>query len=98
MTQLDLLAPASRFSDPSSSHSAAAEHDESGRRNEHASAVLSIVHGSPGLTYREISARLRHLEPVEVMRRLNDLAHAGAVQRGAQRKCNASGRLALTWW
>lgn len=98
MTQLDLLAPVSRFSDPASSHAAASEQDASGRRNEHARVVLHVVRNMPGLTYREIARRLQHLEPVEIMRRLNDLAHAGEVERGAQRKCNASGRLALTWW
>jgi len=98
MTQLELNAPLTRFSDPSSSHLAASEQIASGRQNDHARAVLAVILDQPGLTYREIARRLPHLEPVEVMRRLNDLTHCGLAERGEQRECSQSGRKALTWW
>lgn len=87
-----------RVTDPVSSHVAHDEHTASGRRARHAEDVFAVVESRPGLTYREVASYINWLEPVEVMRRLSDLAEQGRAERGEQRTCSISGRRSLTWW
>lgn len=89
--------PIARNTDPGTSHAAAREHTESGKRSDHANQILAVVRNHPGLTYREAASHLPVLEPVEVQRRLADLASIGLVERGEHRACNVSGRMAQTW-
>lgn len=98
MTQLQLTYPTARRHDQITSHLAGAEHTASGQRAAHAERVVALLrsHYQPA-TYRELAAHLPDMEPVEVMRRLNDLAHAGLVLRGNHRTCRVSGRAAMTW-
>ena len=97
MTQIELHYPTARRHDPATSHLAGYEHTRSGQRAAHAERVLCMVRTHPGSSYRELAGTLPDMEPVEVMRRLNDLAHAGLVSRGTQRTCRVSGRAAITW-
>ena len=100
MTQLELTAPISRWSDPSSSHFAAADMIDSPRRDSECRMILGALKyaGKPA-SYREVHSLLdgKIREAVEVQRRLSDLRHAGLVKNGTQRKCSISGRPAQTW-
>jgi len=96
--------PIARTTDPSPSHEAAAKITASGQRDDHATIVLGVMQRNPdGLTYVELwrectegeKAILR--EPVEVMRRLNDLVKSGAATKGELRECSVK-RVKMTTW
>lgn len=91
------LPPIARATDPETSHVAASEHTNNGRRAAHAERILAVVRAHPGWTYREIARLVPELEAVEVQRRLADLADLGRVVRGEARACKVSGRPAQTW-
>jgi len=99
-SQLSLLdPPRSRRTDPVSSRAAAADVSGAQQQSE-CSAILDALRTSfLPLTYREVHARLkgRIAEPVEVMRRLDDLRKAGLVTNSITRRCEESVRLAQTW-
>ncbi|GAB5451808.1 MAG: hypothetical protein Hals2KO_21360 [Halioglobus sp.] len=92
-----------RHTDPSTSHEAAEQmalHIEF-----HKTAARDLVSRYPGLTYRELYAR--HVEerrfqglvfddPVSLMRRLS--GKGGVAESGVKRRCNISGRKAVTWY
>lgn len=99
-----------RVTDPSSSHQAALEHLRSGKLTRHELLVYGEACRLEGQTYREIHAALAGAigEPVEVMRRLCDLApleagtglelEGGLLKRGPKRRCGVSGKVGVTWW
>jgi hypothetical protein len=89
--------PAARRHDPVSSHDAANEHTDSGRRERHVSIVVEQVWMHPGLTSAELTPHTG-LERHEVARRLLDAEENLQVMRGDLRRCSVSGRLAITWW
>lgn len=91
------LSAAARVSDPVTSHLAAAEHTDSGKRGRHIGIVIDAVRLHPGKTSAEL-APLCGLERHEVARRTADAEHAGAIRKGEIRRCNTSGRSAVTWW
>lgn len=98
--QLSMFQPLARTSDPMPSHIAAAEMLGNPSRESECAAILDALRTSfLPLTYREAFVRLRGRigEPVEVMRRLNDLRFAGLVTNGETRRCAESGRPAQTW-
>ncbi len=98
--QLDMFQPLARTSDPMPSHVAAAEMLGSPKRETECAAILDALRTSfLPLSYREVWTRLRGRigEPVEVMRRLNDLRFSGLVTNGETRRCQESGRPAQTW-
>jgi hypothetical protein len=94
------LPPIARNSDPLQSKLAAAEHTESGSRERQMALILAAVRRSPGLTYRELHARMGGAieEPVQVEKRCSDLVEAGKIKRGERRRCTVSRRPAQTWW
>jgi len=83
-----------RKTDSESSHLAAIENES--RRGTQARMVFQAVVDYPNSTSRELSVR-SGLERYMVARRLSDAEDLGLVQRGIQRKCCYSKRLALTW-
>lgn len=91
------LSPAARTTDPVSSHLAAAEHTDSGKRGRHIGIVIDAVRLHPGKTSAEL-APICGLERHEVARRTSDAERCGAIRKGAIRRCNTSGRSAVTWW
>ena len=100
MTQLSLLdPPRSRRTDPQSSRAAAADVAGAQQQSECAAILDALRTSFLPLSYREVWSRLkgRIAEPVEVMRRLDDLRKAGLVQSGPARRCSESGRPAQTW-
>lgn len=91
-----------RRTDPAGSHfAAAAMMDSEGQRTECAE-ILSLLKSShDALSYRELHRLLRGRisEPVEVMRRLDDLRKAGEVKASGSkvRRCSISGRAVQVW-
>lgn len=95
MTLFDIPASSSR-SDPVTSHLAAADLTASGERDRQCAEVLAAVRKYPLMTSRELG-EAAGLDRHAVARRLSDLMHAGRVERPGQRKCRASGKLAMVW-
>lgn len=85
--------PASRRSDPDTSASAIANHRG---REANAMRVWWAAKEHPNSTYREL-ARFAGLDPVETMRRLNDLSKKRMVNKGAARTCTTNGNRMATW-
>lgn len=85
-----------RAVDPRTSHEAAAEVTRSGRRDRQAAQCLDAVRTWPGRTSMEL-ARLARLDRYVVARRLPELRDAGYVVSEAARKCEVTGRSAMTW-
>lgn len=96
--QLSLLArtPASRSTDPDSSHDAAAENTRSGARASQQHRVLMWVRRWPGRTSREIAA-LANVDRYMVARRLPELEPTH-IRKGDLRKCAVTHTKAVTWW
>ena len=90
-----------RATDPETSVLAAQRHLRSGKASAHRSIVLRLVREHEGSTYMELwaaQAEPRAIEnPVEVMRRLNDLVKLGLVVKGPERACRVNGNRKTTW-
>lgn len=89
--------PAARATDPQSSHAAADLVTSTGTRQNHIAIVIEAVRAHPGRTSAELT-RYTGLERHEVARRTSDAETAGAIHKGAIRRCDVSGRSAVTWW
>lgn len=99
--QLALTLPAYRRSDPESSAVAAASVAGAQQQSE-CRAILEVLRAAKfPMTYREVHAALagRIAEPVEVMRRLDNLRTDKLVRSIAtfKRRCSVSGKLVQTW-
>lgn len=90
------MTPASRTTDPLSSHLAEQEVTESGARAIQCRKVYSALRRAPGSTSAEL-AKAFDIDRHCVARRLPDLADSGYITRSDQRKCMVTGRLSLTW-
>ena len=93
------VSPVAANADPDTSHAAARQVTKDGTRKRQALAVLAAVQRWPSRTSAEL-ARMAGLDRHLVARRLPELADArnGAlVDRGVARRCNVTGKLALTW-
>ena len=88
--------PASRRTDPNTSKRAEREFTKSGARKSQAERVLAVIRSVPGETYSEIAWHAQ-LQPIQVMRRLNDLEKAGLIHKSDQRKCRVTGSVCSTW-
>ncbi|MCH8505984.1 MAG: MarR family transcriptional regulator [Ectothiorhodospiraceae bacterium] len=95
--QLDLLSetPASRRTDPESSHAAAEHVTAVGLRARQQRLVMRGFVRFPGMTTRELAARMNVCRYV-VARRASELV-PGYLEQGPQRRCTVTGRLAITW-
>lgn len=101
--------PASRASDPSTSHEAEAAVTASGQRESECARLLELVLAEPWFTYRDYHARYERrwgkIEAVEIQRRLNDLAPRttagepapGAKLRRGKRRPSTTGMPAQSW-
>ena len=90
------MPPASRSTDPETSHAAEAEIGTSGLRAMQQVHVLEWVRRWPGLTSRELARKAgadRHM----VARRLPDL-EPECVRKGDARQCAEGRRQAVTWY
>lgn len=94
---MNALSPAARTADPITSQLAADEHTASGKRGRHIGIVIDAVRRHPGKTSAEL-APLCALERHEVARRTSDAERCGAIRKGQIRRCDTSGRSAVTWW
>lgn len=95
--KLNLFSPASRRTDPKSSHSAERGVNQSGSREIQQKLIYDYVQSWPGRTSLEMTERL-DLDRYQIARRLADLKNAGLVYQGASRKCRIGGRDSVTWW
>lgn len=100
MTQLELFnaTPRARNTDPDSSHEAARLLEESGRLGTQMARVFHALRLMPGATSAELAHHSTVFDRYVAARRLSDLEVHGLVRKGNLRRCNASGRLAVTWW
>ena len=92
-----VLPPIARRTDPVTSHRAAKEHTDSGKRQTNMERVVAGVHKAPGRTSRELAAYLG-MDYHEVARRLPDAENKGLVRKGEPRTCHENARAACSWW
>ena len=106
MSNLDLFSPASRRTDPLTSHSAEEKHTILGKRAERMRQVLQLIVDSPGSTTGELSRYMHTKHPDLPMRtvaesphkRVTDLMDRGLVSRGTKLRCLDSGYECYTWY
>ena len=100
LSLFDAPAPArARQSDPVTSHTAAGEANSSTWLAAQAAEVLDCVKRHPGSTSAEIGELLGWKGARwAAARRLPEMERRGVVKRGEARRCEASGRTAVTWW
>jgi hypothetical protein len=104
-SQMDFM-PASRTTDPETSHEAERLHTILGKRSVRCRQVLTLVALHPGSTTGEMSRQMVWKFPdlpiataVEAPhKRVVDLEAKGLVRRGNPRKCKETGSERLTWW
>ena len=96
-TQITLLPPAARNSDPETSHEAAEQVTESGTRWTQINALVRLVRRHPGLTGNEL-ARYGILTERQLSRRLSDAHKANLIYPGKKRKCSETGFNARSWY
>jgi len=90
-------APLAARSDPATSHIAAREITMSGALDSQKRAVLDLLRIQlRPVTSAELAAA-GGLDRYMVARRLPDLNRDGLVSRGSARRCDSTGRLAITW-
>lgn len=96
---------ASRTTDPQGSHEAERSITQSGARRGQMAEVERRLTLRPGATAGELAGlwdvpglRPKHLDRVQVARRLDDLRKLGYARIGEDRKCTVSRRLQQTWW
>jgi len=82
-----------RNNDPPTSAMAAHEEKDSGLVKQHQAMCLETVRDMPGMTAREIEARLG----IKAHKRLPELRRGGMVRNGRPRRCTVTGRQAMTW-
>ena len=82
-----------RNTDPATSALAGHDMEQSGTARQQRALCLAAVTETPGLTAREIEARLG----IKAHKRLPELRADGLVDNGETRTCTVSGRQAMTW-
>ena len=92
----NIRTPAARSTDPETSHIAAEAVTTSGVRAHQQRQVLAALREWPGCTSAELAQRAS-MDRYAVARRLPELVPTFAVQ-GTARRCQVSGRPAVTWW
>lgn len=83
-----------RKTDPITSFLAGLDCYIAGTAIRHGHLCLRAVTATPGLTAREIEARIG----IKAHKRLPELRTAGLVRNGKPRLCTITGRLAMTWY
>ena len=92
-----MLAPAARNSDPETSHLAEKEITTSGKRGAQMMLVVEKVKTLIGFTSAEL-AKATGLDRYMVARRLSDARGLDFVMNGDSRKCDVTGKKAMTWY
>ena len=82
-----------RSCDPPTSALAGQHVNTSGMAQRHRDMCLAVVRREPGLTAREIEARIG----IKAHKRLPELRADGLVRNGPFRDCTVSARHAMTW-
>lgn len=90
------LPPASRRTDPATSHQSEQEITDSGVRATQTQRVAELVRAYPGRTCNEL-ARLGVLTERQLSKRLSDAHAAELIIAGPPRRCDVSRRPARTW-
>ena len=97
---MNIKTPASRATDPKSSHEAEENITDCGKRQAQIDLILKQVEESPGQTSGEIAKALTELghsmDNVMVSRRLSDMKGL-TIKQGDYRKCSAKGTKMITW-
>lgn len=91
-----ILTPASRNTDPYSSHAAEAEINKTGLRSAQHKSVLDLVNRFPGCTSDEL-AKHGGIDRHQTGRRLPELETGGYVYRGPFKRSFVTGRLGISW-
>ncbi len=89
--------PIAANADPATSHESAQWMDDSGTREKQCNIVFASLRRHNGSTSSEL-ASWELLDRHMVARRLPDLRSSGRVKNGPSRKCQESGRNAITWF
>lgn len=92
-----VLTPASRASDPATSHMAEQHINSTGARAFNQHLAHAAVKAHPGHTSLELSQLARCCR-FGLAKRLPECETAGLVRKGATKQCDVSGRRAVTWW
>ena len=96
MNQTELtLSPASRRTDPQTSHEAEASVN-SGARQRQMHKLAELIREHPDLTGNELSLH-GVLTERQISRRLNDARENGLIKVSGERPCSISGRSARIW-
>ena len=85
-----------RKADPITSHLAANDSKENNERQR--IEMLEFVTGNSGLTSNELGKISSVYDRYQFARRLSEMAKAGTVRNQENKRCNVSGRLAMTWY
>lgn len=88
--------PASRATDPESSHLSAEAHTASGKRAEQQAKTVAAVRAFPGCTMQELAGKTG-IDRYVLGRRISECETAGLVKRGIKRTCKVTGRIAEPW-
>jgi len=110
--QADLFTPATRNTDPETSHIAGKKITESGERAEHCKRILLMMRkyngyttaelaGEMSLTEAQVHKRMHELNEYMLMVTNKDPKHwfAGKyIMRGSKRKCKVKGSFCSPWW
>lgn len=91
------MPPASRNTDPMSSHIAERQTTKSGVRVSNLMKVFNFVKAKPGHTAGEIAKALG-MERGEVSKRLADARNLKMLVNGKERKCQVKGSQMMTWY
>lgn len=86
-----------RGSDPMTSKLAAEQLEASGQLTQQQLLVANLVLRYPGLTARELARRYPVSHEI-VHKRMAECERRGKVRRGEPRRCQVTGRMAITWW
>ena len=97
LTSKDKMPPASKSSDPESSHLAEREVTESGARESQLLTVVECVKNRIGYTASELAPFVDMTE-LQLRRRLPDARELGLLKNGESRRSSTSDRLELTWY
>ncbi|MGK2898589.1 MAG: hypothetical protein ACSLE9_07860 [Burkholderiaceae bacterium] len=91
--------PASRRTDPASSHIAERNIGRRKIRGGQSLHVLELVQAHPGHTATELAALPEcRIDRITVSRRLPDVMHAGYIVQGTIRNSAVTDRPEVTWW
>ena len=90
--------PLARSTDPETSHIAAEEITEEGQLVGLRRRAYELVRDNPGRIARELSAIAGDHDARTINRRLGEIERMGLIYRGAEKRCEVTGRLCATWW